>query len=133
MPAKTAVNSKDVKIHPPKFFLILATVFLTIWIIIGLFIFTVIISQLKQGAFRNLLGGNVQTQQPTVDSQPSQEADLPGVGKVNVKCVRDSLSQESITKIVEIGNSSSLSKEEKDKLDECVIENSSSPTPSPSS
>ena len=121
MPAKTAVNRKDVKIHPPKFFLILATVFLTIWIIIGLFIFTVIISQLKQGAFRNLLGGNVQTQQPTVDSQPSQEADLPGVGKVNVKCVRDSLSQESITKIVEIGNSSSLSKEEKDKLDESVI------------
>ena len=117
----------------PKLVMSLAGVFFLMWIIIGLFFLLVIASQIKQGLFRGLFA-KAQSPQTTGESQAPKEADLSGIGKVNIECVRNSLNQESIGKIVEEGNTSSLSAEEKEKLDKCVVEKApESPQPSPTS
>ncbi|OGD88969.1 hypothetical protein A3D81_00670 [Candidatus Curtissbacteria bacterium RIFCSPHIGHO2_02_FULL_40_17] len=131
MPAKLNPKKETKTLWPPKFLVVLAMVFLTIWIIIGVFFLLVIYSQIKQGAFSGLFA-KPQSPQTTTQSQAPKEGDLPGVGKVNIDCVRNALSEESIGKIIEAGNASSLSSEDKEKLDKCVVEKApESPQPSP--
>lgn len=129
MPTKQVKKTET--FWPPKFLVVLATVFLTIWIIIGVFFLLVIYSQIKQGFLRSLVAATP-SQQVTPEQSVSQEADLPGVGKVNIDCVRSALSEESIGKIIETGNASNLSAEDKEKLDKCVVAKlQESPQPSP--
>lgn len=131
MPAKLNPKKETKTVWPPKFLAVLATVFLTIWIIVGLFFLLVIASQIRQGIFSGLFA-KPQSPQTTTQPQTPKEADLPGVGKVNIDCVRSALSEESIGKIIEEGNASSLSSEDQEKLDKCVVGKApESPQPSP--
>ncbi len=104
---------------------------MAIWIIIGVFFLLVIYSQIRQGFFSGLFA-KPQSPQTATETQAPTEADLPGVGKVNIECVRSALSEESIGKIIEAGNASNLSSEDQEKLDKCVVEKAQeSPQPSP--
>ena len=103
---------------------ILSFFFYLIWIIIGVFL-------IFQGVYTAVLSRKAPSQtQQTTDTQAPSEVDLPGIGKVNVKCVQGALSQESIQKILQEENTQSLQGEEKEKFEKCVVEKAASPSPS---
>lgn len=107
----------------------LAIVFYLMWIVIGAFFLFVIFGQIKQGVLSSLVGSE---KSPATQVQTPTETDLPGVGKVNIECVQTSLSGEAIQKLITEGNASTLTADEKAKLDPCVIA-AESPAPSPKS
>ncbi|MBI2599239.1 hypothetical protein HYW40_03400 [Candidatus Curtissbacteria bacterium] len=117
MPAKVNYTEKLQKIN-----IYLATVFLLLWIFVGIFATLVVIQSVKQGALNGILG---KQQPPKAQIEPQTEADLPGVGTVNIACVESALSQEAIGKIFQKGDTSDLTAEEKSKLDPCLIEKES--------
>lgn len=123
---------KAVMVSPPKTILILASTFLVIWILIGLFLLVVIVQGLRTGTF--LLGPSKNGQQTqTQETQAPTEANLPGIGRVNIACVKEALSQETIQKLLEKGDLSVLEGEEKAKFQACIISKASPiPTQSPS-
>lgn len=111
---------------------ILALIFYIIWIIVGLFILLSIYSNIRQGAFSGLLNPGSQ-QAPASPQEPPNEATLPGVGLVKVDCVQNAISDETIQKIVQDGNTDSLTEEEKAKFEPCIVEREPSSSPSPTS
>lgn len=106
---------------------VLSTLFYIVWLVIGAFFLLVIWTQIKQGVLSSIVGKPAAGQTPQV--QTPTETDLPGVGRVNIACVQESLTQATIQKLVVEGNTSSLTAEEKSKLDPCIIE-AQSPSPS---
>lgn len=111
---------------------LLATLFYSIWIVIGVFLILVIVSEVRQGALKSLISGPSQTQQPASSAQAPTETDIPGIGTVNIACVKSALSADSIQKILTDGNISGLSSEEKTKFEPCVVA-AASPIPASSS
>ena len=107
---------------------VLSTLFYIVWIIIGVFFLLIIYGQIKQGALNSIVARPA-GQTPQV--QTSTETSLPGVGRVNIACVQQSLKQDTIQKLIVEGNTSTLTPEEKSKLDPCIVE-AESPAPSPS-
>ena len=93
----------------------LTTVFLIIWIFVGLFASLLVVQSVKQGFLKGIFGSPQTT--TTTDSPVQTEADLPGVGKVDIACVEQALSQEAISKILQSGDTSGLTDDEKTKLD----------------
>lgn len=109
----------------PKANKVLSFFFYLIWIIIGVFL-------IFQGVYSAVLSRKAPTQaQQTADTQAPSEVDLPGIGKVNVACVQGALSQESIQKILQEGNTQSLQGEEKEKFEKCVVGPAATPEASP--
>lgn len=106
---------------------VLASLFYIIWILIGAFFLLIIIGQIRQGALKSFVGKPAA--QPAPQVQTPTETNLSGVGRVNIACVQESLTQATIQKLVVEGNTSSLTAEEKSKLDPCIIE-AQSPSPS---
>ncbi len=122
---KISVNFKAVG-------LTLAIIYLVIWILIGAFVGLVIIQSLRQGAFAGLFGPRVAV--PTSDnSQAASQTIIPGIGLVDVACVKQALPQDTIQKIVTSGDASSLTADEKTKLEPCILQKeAASPSPSAS-
>ena len=108
----------------------LEIIFYIVWIIIGLVVLVVIVQSFRQGAFAPLFAG---PQQPQQQVQAPTETDLPGIGKINIACVQEALSDEGIQKIVQGKGTASLTDEEKARLEPCIIEKEATPSPSPSS
>lgn len=113
---------------------VFSLIFYILWTFIGLFILLVIIQGIRQGAYNGLLGvkqkpqaAEVQDQTPTAP----EEVDLEGVGRVNVACVRQVLSSQSLQKLIESKDKSFLQGDEKDKFEKCIVATPQSPTPSP--
>lgn len=106
---------------------VLAIIFYIIWIPVGIFFLWFIVANFKLGAFDQLMG--VQ-RAPTVQTDQGEiaETEIPGVGKVNVACVQETLSEESIMTIVNESSDASLSEEEKGKLKTCLV-GEASPSP----
>lgn len=96
--------------------------FFVIWIAIGLFIGLLMVQGLRRGVFDNLLFSPTTVDDAQAQAQGPEEANLPGVGQVNVPCVRTALSQEAIQKIVESQDMSVLSDDEKTKLEPCITQ-----------
>ena len=129
MATKKIENKKSALI---KIKIALSLLFNIIWIIIGIFILIFIWANFKQGAFKGLLGGTPQ-QQATSAAQAPTETDLPGVGKVNIECVQNSLSQETLQKLLTDGATTNFTAEEKEKLDPCIVTSEeATPAESPS-
>lgn len=101
---------------------VLSTLFYLIWIIIGVFIVLMIIGEIRSGALKSIIGGPAANQQQVSDVQAPTETEIPGIGTVNIDCVKGALSTESISKILEAGNTSGLSDEERTKFEPCVVE-----------
>lgn len=106
----------------------LSLVFYIVWIVIGLFFLLVIAGEVRQGALTSLIGG---APSPAPETSIPSETELPGVGIVNIACVESSLSSEAIQKLVIQGDASTLTDEEKAKLDPCIVSAESSPSESP--
>ncbi len=104
----------------------LTTIFLILWIFVGLFGSLVVVQSVKQGFLQGVFG---KPQQASTQSQPQTEADLPGVGKVNIACTEQALSQDSIQKLLVKGDTSVLTADQKAKLDPCIVAKASA-TPS---
>ena len=100
----------------------LSIAFFVIWIVIGLFVGLLMVQGLRRGVFDNLLFGPKAVDDTQAQAQGPTEANLPGIGQVNVSCVRSALSQETIEKLVESQNMSVLSEEEKTKLEPCITQ-----------
>ena len=129
MAIKKIENKKSALI---KIKIALSLLFNIIWIIIGIFILIFIWANFKQGAFKGLLSGAPQQEAPSAAQAPT-ETDLPGVGKVNIECVQNSLSQESIQKLLTDGGTSNFTAEENEKLDPCIVaKEEATPAESPS-
>lgn len=101
--------------------LYLGTLFYFIWILVGLFFILFIIANIRQGIVQDLLKGK-QTPPPQAQTQQPTEAPIPGIGKVNIECVQTALRVEAIQKIVQDGNTSKLTDDEKSKLEPCIVE-----------
>ena len=104
---------------------IFAGIFYVIWIVIGLFILAIITQGIRRGDFTALLASNRPV--PVQGKQSPTETTIPDVGKVNIACVQEVLSPESIQKLVSGGDASFLVGEEKTKFEACVLEPESSP------
>jgi len=128
---KIAVEQKKSKLSLKSVTLTLSVIFFIIWIVIGSFLLIVIVQSLRQGAFAGLFSAPQST--PTsAGSQAASQTLIPGVGLVDVNCVKQALSTDSIQKIVSEGNTSSLTADEKTKLEPCILQKeASSPSPSP--
>ncbi len=96
----------------------LATIFLLIWIFVGLFASLVVLQSIKQGFLNGIFS---KTQAPVSQTQPQTEADLPGVGTVNIACTEQALSQATIQNIMTKGDASVLTADEKTKLAPCIV------------
>lgn len=108
----------------------LATIFLLIWIFVGLFATLVVLQSIKQGFLNGIFS---KTQAPVSQAQPQTEADLPGVGKVNIACTEQALSQDAIQKVMTKGDTSVLTADEKTKLEPCIVAPAgTTPTATPS-
>jgi len=124
---ETKVRKSDIKkqtvqskIQPSLGFInhALATLFYIIWILIGLAILLLIYANIKQGAIGRLLN----PAPPAQTSQAPTETELPGVGKVNIECVLNSLPTETIQKISKEEGISNLTDKEKESLAPCIVE-----------
>ncbi len=128
---KIVVEQKKSRLSLKSITFSLSIIFFLIWIVIGAFLLVVIVQSLRQGAFAGLFS----SPQSTPTSAGSQEASqtlIPGIGLVDVNCVKQAISTDSIQKIVSEGSTSSLSAEEKTKLEPCILQKeASSPSPSP--
>lgn len=111
------------KIHKLNTFL--ATIFLIIWIAIGAFVIINVMASLRQG----LVQGTKGEQTPQSTPAEKQNVHLPGVGMVNINCIKESVSQESLQKIIKDGNTNGLTQEEKTQLEPCIVENEAAPSP----
>ena len=137
MPRKTTSisNTPVVGNFPPRPTIhkvndVLSTLFYIVWLLIGAFFLLIIWGQINQGALRSISGRPSTQQTPQV--QAPAETDLPGVGRVDIACVQQSLTQEALQKLIAAGNTSTLTPEEKSKLDPCIVEAESvSPSASP--
>lgn len=101
---------------------ILAIIYYIIWIPVGLFFLWFIAANFKVGAFDQLINRKSASTQAEAQSQPPTETTVPGIGKVNIDCVQNSLTQDAIVKIVKEKSDKSLTEEEKAKLEPCIIE-----------
>lgn len=106
----------------------LGIIFYLVWILIGLFFILFIVANFRQGVFRGLFSSPSKQQVP--QTQVPTETTIAGIGKVNIACVKEALSNEAIAKIVEAGNTSTLTSDEKAKLEPCIVEKEE-PAPSP--
>lgn len=106
---------------------VLSVGFHLLWILIGTFFLLVIIGQIRQGALSSVLGPSKVANSPDVSQAPT-ETDLPGVGTVNIECIKQALTTETIQKILQTGDTSTLTDDEKTKLAPCIVA-SVSPTP----
>src|SRR3990167_8855693 len=125
---KAKTDTKTLIVKLIKF---LAVIYLLMWILIGILILIFIYGNFKQGAFRGLFS---KPQVPQNQVQAPTETDLPGVGKVNIACIQNSLSTDAIQKLVQSGDTSTLTDDEKAKLEPCITqkeEASSTASPSP--
>ncbi len=125
-------NSGDPKPHSKpilhKLDEILSIVFHLQWILIGTFFLLLIVGQIRQGALKSILASS-NAGSPDVSQAPT-ETELPGVGTVNIECIKQALTTETIQKILQSGDTSTLTVDEKSKLDPCIVA-AESPTPSP--
>ncbi|OGZ60924.1 MAG: hypothetical protein A2919_00145 [Candidatus Spechtbacteria bacterium RIFCSPLOWO2_01_FULL_43_12] len=131
MPRK--INPPEETLPPKKPFLarahmILSLIFYIIWIPIGLVFLLSVYANFRQGAYKSLFNPAIPSSQTGPTDAPA-EADLPGVGLVNVSCVQSALNSEAIQKIIAAGNTSTLSDEEKSRLETCIVTPAASPTP----
>lgn len=115
----------------PKLIIVLLTVFLVVWIIIGFFALAIIAQGYRKGLYNGFFSSKQQdtSQQASEVQAPPKDVDLPGIGKVNVACARAALSDASLTKLAQSEDTSVLSNEEKTKFEPCIIAKAS---PSPS-
>ncbi len=109
----------------------LATAFFVIWIAIGLFVGLLMIQSFRHGVFNTVLFGQTAADNSQAQATAPTEANLPGVGRVDVSCVRAALSQQSIQKLVESQNTSVLTADEKAKLDPCIVQKEATPSGTP--
>lgn len=125
MPVKRAIIEKESAenvqavriVAVPKVMMTLAAIFFITWTLIGISLLLLVVQAQRKGTFKNLANpAQSQTQQ-----QVPAETEIPGVGKVNVACVRDSLSPESIQQLVSTGDASFLAGEEKTKFEACIV------------
>jgi hypothetical protein len=130
MPVKAVSNKVQTNKRPllKNLYESLGILFFLIWILIGLFFILFIVANFRQGTFKYLFGSSPQTQEQV---QAPTEAPLSGIGKVNIACVQEALSEEAIQKIITEKSTSSLTDEEKTKFEPCVVEKES-PASSPS-
>jgi len=116
----------------------LGTVFYLVWILIGLFLILSVIFNIRENGFKSFFNSSTPTPSTEQQGQTQTEATIPGIGRVKIDCVLQSVSQETLGKIQEKGNTSTLTKEEKAEFEPCIVEKETptpsvkpSPTPSP--
>lgn len=100
-----------------KFDLVLLTIGLLIWIFVGSFFSFTILQQLKATVGQKI---DTKMQDVTQGSAPT-ETTMPGVGTVNIECVQQNVSTDTIQKVFSDNGTTNLSPEEKSKLDACIV------------
>lgn len=101
--------------------------FFLVWLAIGIFLLLVIVQGLRRGAYEGLLSAGRPTPMPT--EAPQTEADLPGIGRVNIACVQQALSPNSLQKIIQERKIDVLQGDERTKFEACIVQReTASPT-----
>lgn len=108
-------------------FVLMMVVSMAIWIFLGGLFSIFIIRSFRDGSLQKLLSAQ-QTQQAQTQQQATQEqtqrpteANLPGIGRVNIACVQEALSDSSIKNLVQAENVKVLTAEEKARFEKCLI------------
>lgn len=100
-----------------KLNLILALIFLVLWISIGGFFSFLIMENLKAMA-KQKVTDSIGTQ---MDQSIPTETSMPGIGNVNISCVEKAVSSDIIQKVFTDEGTNNLSVDEKTKLEACVV------------
>jgi len=116
-----------VKIHAHRLLTYLGIAFFAIWVVIGIFLLLVIVQGFRRGAYAGLLTSSQpnqsqQAQPQDTSSQQPTEADLPGIGKVNIACVQQALSPDSLQKVLQSKDVSVLNTDERTKFQLCITQ-----------
>lgn len=133
VPVRT-VETKTAKFRNLSFFsllyklnLMLMTIGLLIWIFVGSFISMNTIAQLKQLAEQKV--SNIAPEVSQVAA--SKDVPIPGIGTVNVECVKAKVKQEVLDKLTPTTGGNDLTDEEKSQFNSCLVQSSASPSASP--
>lgn len=113
-----------------KFNLILLTLGLLIWVFVGSFFALNIVEQLKfmvgQKAVQKL-------NEPEADLT-TKVVTLPGIGQVDLDCIKRDVKEEILQKIIAESGTSTLNAEDKQKVESCIVSQatpSATPVPTP--
>lgn len=133
-PSKTAVETKVARSRNLSFFgllykfnLILATIGLLIWIFVGSFFSISVVEQLKTLAQQKVSNAAPEIAQVAA----SKDVPIPGIGTVNVECVKAKVKQEVLDKLTPTTGGNDLTDEEKSQFSSCLVQPSPSPSTSP--
>lgn len=111
---------------------------MAIWIFLGGSLSIFVIQNFRNGTFNKVLGANGagtgqikdgQVQQPQAqeqqqaEKQQPTEANIPRVGRVNIACVKNALSDTSIKNLIVAENTSVLTADEKIRFEKCLVNN----------
>lgn len=94
---------------------------LLVWLLIGLFLLPTIFLNFKRVGLAEVFKPASTPPPASQDVQPATEADLPGIGKVNIACVQQALNPESLTKVIQERKLDSLTPEERTKFETCIV------------
>lgn len=111
-----------------KFNLFLLTLGLLIWIFVGSFFALNIVEQLKFMVGQKA----VQKLNEPEDDLTTKVVTLPGVGQVDLDCIKRDIKEEILQKIIAESGTSSLSAEDKQKIESCITASEATPTANPS-
>lgn len=125
-----ATTKWDTLFH--KIYTVSGAIFFLLWILIGLFVALVIVQGLRKGVYSGLLSASTASQTTSsTDTQAPTEAPLPGIGTVNIACVQQALSPESLQKVIQEKKIDVLQGEERTKFEACIVKREeASPTAS---
>ena len=98
-----------------------------IWIFVVSFFSISVVEQLKAVAQQKVMD---KVNEKVTQTVSPKEVLIPGIGMVNIDCVKNNVKQAVIQKISG-GSSDTLTPEEKTQFDSCLVQPSASPSASP--
>lgn len=102
-------------------FILMAVVSMIIWIFVGGLLSTFIVQGWRSGMLERFLSTEPPRQIQQEKVPTPVEANLPGIGRVNIECVKTALSDSSIKKMIQAENTNVLKEDEKARFEECIV------------
>lgn len=103
------------------FFILIAVVSMIIWIFVGGLLSIFIVQSWRSGLLERFLSTEPPQQVQQEKVPMPIEANLPGIGRVNIDCVKTALSDSSIKNMIQAENTSVLKEDEKVRFEKCIV------------
>lgn len=102
-------------------FILIAVASMIIWIFVGGLLSIFIVQGWRSGLLERFLSTEPPRQVQQEKVPTPIEANLPGIGRVNIECVQTALSNSSIKNMIQAENTNVLKEDEKTRFEKCVV------------